>query len=87
MTTAKLDVMGQRWVASLVNYNFKTFYKSGKLNVEADALSQIPWKNTHVNHMEPLIVKAMLQFEVGNKCGYTRSVSSAECCTEKFGCG
>ena len=46
LTTAKLDATGQRWVASLANYSFKIFYRSGKLNVEADALSQIPWENT-----------------------------------------
>ena len=40
LTTAKLDATGQRWVASLANYNFKIFYRSGKLNVEADALSE-----------------------------------------------
>ena len=34
---AKLDATGQRWVASLAN--FKIFYRSGKLNVEADVLS------------------------------------------------
>ena len=37
LTTAKLDATGQRWVVSLANYNFKIFYKSGKLNVEVDA--------------------------------------------------
>ena len=42
LTTAKLDATGQRWVATLANYNFKIFYRSGKLNVEADALSRIP---------------------------------------------
>ena len=42
----------QRWVTSLANCNFKIFYRSGKLNVEADALSQIPW-----DYMEPAIVK------------------------------
>ena len=42
LTTAKLDATGQQWVASLANYNFRIFYKSGKLNVEADALSCIP---------------------------------------------
>ena len=42
MTSAKLDAMGQRWVASLANYNFRIFYKTGKTNVEADALSYIP---------------------------------------------
>ena len=61
LTTAKLDATGQRWVASLANYNFKIFYKSGKLNVEADALSCIPWESTQVEHMELLIVKTMLQ--------------------------
>ena len=61
LTTAKLDATGQRWTASLPNYNFKICYKSGKLNVEANALSHIPWDNTQVEHMEPVIVKTMLQ--------------------------
>ena len=61
LTTAKLDATRQRWVASLANYNFEIFYRSSKLNVEVDALSQIPWKNTWMDHMEPLIVKTMLQ--------------------------
>ena len=61
LTTAKLGVTGQRWNASLANENFKIFYNSSKLNVDADALPQIPWKNTQLDHMEPLIVKAMLQ--------------------------
>ena len=39
LTTAKLDTTGQRWVASLANYNFKIFYRCGKLNEEGDALS------------------------------------------------
>ena len=37
LTTAKLDATRQRWVASLANYNFKIFCKSGKLIVEVDA--------------------------------------------------
>ena len=61
LTTTKLDTTGQRWVASLANYNFQIFYKSGKLNVEVDALLHIPWESTQVEHMEPLIVKTMLQ--------------------------
>ena len=61
LTTAKLDVTRQRWVASLANYNFKIFYRSGKLNAEIDALSQIPWENTQMNRMEPLIVMTMFQ--------------------------
>ena len=61
LTTAKLDMTKQRWVASLANYNLKIFYKSSKLNVGADALSQISWESAQVDHMEPLVVKAMLQ--------------------------
>ena len=42
LTSAKLDATGQRWVASLANYDFRIFYKSGKSNVEVDVLSCIP---------------------------------------------
>ena len=45
LTSAKLDATGQCWVASLANYDFQIFYKSGKSNVEADALSHIPRTN------------------------------------------
>ena len=33
--------MGHRWITGLANYNFHIHYKSGKSNVEADALSRI----------------------------------------------
>ena len=69
LPTAKLDITGLRWVASLANHNFKIFYRSGKLNVEADALSRIPWKNTQVNHFEPLIVNTMLQSKLETETG------------------
>ena len=39
LTTTKLDATGHRWVASLANYNCKIFYRSSKLDVEADAIS------------------------------------------------
>ena len=70
LTTAKLDAPGQRWVASLANYNFKIFYKNGKLNVEADALLHIPWESTQVEHMEPLIVKTMLQSKLESEISF-----------------
>ena len=75
LTTAKLDVTGQRWVASLGNYNFKIFYRSGKCNVEADALSRIPWKNTQVDHLEPLIVHTMLQSKLETEMGIPEEYS------------
>ena len=69
LTTAKLDATGQRWVVSLANYNFKIFYRSGKFNVEDDALSRIPWENTQVNHLVRLIVSTMLQSKLETKVG------------------
>ena len=44
LSTAKLDAMGHRCIAGLANYNFHIHYKSGKSNVEADALSRIDWE-------------------------------------------
>ena len=64
LTTAKLDATGQRWIASLANYNFKIFYKSGKLNGETDALLHIPWESTQMEKVEPPIVKTMLQSKI-----------------------
>ena len=59
LTSAKLDAMGQRWVAALANYDFGLNYKTGKSNVEADALSRIP-REERENLEEP-VVKALLK--------------------------
>ena len=75
LTTAKLDATGQRWVASLANYNFEIFYGSGKLNVEADALSRIPWESTQVDHLEPLIIQMMLQSKLETEMGIPEKYS------------
>ena len=45
LTTAKLDAMGHRWVASLVPYHFNLHCKAGKLNSYADVLSRIDWRS------------------------------------------
>ena len=58
LTSAKLDATGQRWVASLANYDFRIFYKSGKTNVEADAFSRIP-RDSHTVIEQPS-VKAII---------------------------
>ena len=52
LTTAKLDAMGHRWVASLGPYNFNLHYKPGKLNSNADALSRIDWKSVMVEEVK-----------------------------------
>ena len=55
LTTAKLDATGQRWVASLANYDFTIHYRSGKQNTEADTLSRVKWY-----HEDDVQVKAIL---------------------------
>ena len=40
---AQLDATGHHWVAQFALYNFMVLYKSGKTNIEADALSWIVW--------------------------------------------
>ena len=52
LTTAKLDAMGHRWVASLGPYNFNLHYKPGKLNPDVDALSRIDWKSVMVKEVK-----------------------------------
>ena len=54
LTTAKLDAMGHRWVASLGNYYFDLHYKPGKRN-PADPLSRIDW-----SYLDNQTVKATL---------------------------
>ena len=49
LTSAKLDATGQRWIAALANYNFSLYYKSGKMNIEADTLSRIPSREREVS--------------------------------------
>ncbi len=51
LSTAKLDTVGQWWVAALAVYNFQLVYKQGKFNQDADTLSQIQWPAIlkHVN--------------------------------------
>ena len=48
LTSAKLDATGQRWAAALSIYNFQIFYRPGKSNTNADALSRIRWDQQDV---------------------------------------
>ena len=38
-----MDATGHRWAAALAAYNFTLNYGPGKINVDVDALSRIPW--------------------------------------------
>ena len=42
LTTAKLDAAGHRWLAALANYDLTLTYRSGRMNIDADALSRRP---------------------------------------------
>ena len=59
LTAAKLDATGQRWVANLANYTFSIKYRSGKTNVDADALSRNPWDM----QVDTAIVKSIINEE------------------------
>ena len=65
LTTAKLDATGQRWIASLANYNFRIHYQSGRSNIDADALSQIPWEVVQVDHVQvgPIMKSTVLTYQ------------------------
>ena len=55
---------------------------SNKLNVEADALSRIPWENTQVDHLEPLIVQTTLQSKLETEMGIPEKVFTIKCNTK-----
>ena len=66
LTTAKLDATGQRWMAALGTYNFRIFYRSGKSNGNADALSRIPWKEINPKECtleDGVVVASIVQCE------------------------
>ena len=50
----------------MANYNFWIFYRSGKSNIDADALSRIPWEVTQVDHEQtgPIVKSLMLTWQV-----------------------
>lgn len=49
LSTAKLDATGHRWVAALAAYDFEIFYKPGRNNGDADALSRYPKRIEEIN--------------------------------------
>lgn len=42
MSSAKLNLMGHRWVAELADFHFTIQYRPGRENVDADSLSRMP---------------------------------------------
>ena len=62
LISAKLDAVGQCWVAALANFCLQLHYKTGKSNIEADDLSQIPWQKagSECKDLECLTVKGII---------------------------
>ena len=53
---------------------------------KADALSCIPWESTQVEHMEPLIVKKMLQSKLESETSLSKQVPFSKFITEEYDC-
>ena len=81
LSTAKLDAMGHWWVACMANYNFCIHYKSGKSNVEADALSRIDWEKCdetiQANSMQAIVAAAIAR-DVANIKAVSCSIQTIE---------
>ena len=60
LTSAKLDATGQRWIASLSNYNFSLTYRSGTQNADADGLSRVINPTECENVSFPEVLKAIV---------------------------
>ena len=60
-TSAKLDTCGQRWVCAIALMNFRIHYKPGKSNIDADALSMIPWSEHLSDEELQAILKGCLE--------------------------
>ena len=59
LSSAKLDATGHRWLAALSNNNFSLIYRSGRKNLDADALSCLPSDNKETLFIE--VIKAICQ--------------------------
>ena len=77
LTSAKLDATGQRWVASLANYDFRN-YKSGKTNIEADALSRVP-RDGHTMLDQPTVKAIMSAIPYTDWSDYNLNPSNIVC--------
>ena len=58
LSTTKHDITGHHRIVELAQYNFTIYYRSGNMNVEADALSHIKWDQTTGPEIVQAIMKA-----------------------------
>ena len=64
LTSAKLDATTQRWIALLTSFQFTINYRSGKSNVDADALSRIKWPEC----CNEILTNAQLWVKISKEC-------------------
>ena len=64
LTSAKLDATTQRWIAGLASFQFTINYRSGKSNVDADALSRIKWPES----CNEILTNAQLWVKIPKEC-------------------
>ena len=83
LSTAKLDAMGHRWITSLANCNFHIYYKSGKSNVEADALSRIDWEKCNKT-IQPIQFQAIVEAAIAGDVANIKAVSCSVQAIESF---
>lgn len=74
-SSAKLDATGHRWVAELSTFDFDISYKSGKTNVDADALSRMPRTQTVVSSVVVAeLCKSVVAEDPGKFSGFVHSL-------------
>ena len=64
LTSAKLDATTQRWIAGLASFQFTINYRSGKSNIDADALSRIKWPES----CNEILTNAQLWVKIPKEC-------------------
>ena len=70
--------MGHRWIADLANYNFHFHYKSGKSNVEEDALSRIDWEKCN----ETIQADSIQAIVAAAIAGDIANIEAVSCCVQ-----
>ena len=61
-----------RWITGLANYNFHIHNKSGKSNVEADALPRIDWEKCDET-IQANSIQAIVAAAIARRCSKYRS--------------
>ena len=62
LTSPKLDATRLRWVSELTDFNFKIYYKPGRLNNDADGLSRMPLEvSEFTEEVTPDVISASME--------------------------